>query len=463
MNQNPFAFFSADPAGYAQLPDPLGQSAYLEAHSIKEESLHTSTMSNDSDSSPSSPSKSRKADRRTPKSKAEVSERMRRWRSENAEKNRLNDLRCRVYRQARIRFGKEPTPEREAWIQSEIFRRLERRRLREAMKGNGSVPAPTAIANPIDMGHMNGGPLTRSRSTVHGFPMHMQNGVADHAMAFPASPYSMMYGSQPQQQVQYAQHHAPQQQQHQPHSAYLPPQYAHGYHHHAQPPPQSHDFSASSADLYNSFKFINPLYPGRLLPPQNNMSSAPPQPPQQPPMQHQHQHDAIPHSVPSHQPLPDMATSNAAAAAAAAAVVDFSGAFQLPPQGSYAYYNDNIPAFEAASSANASHNQSHSTPSTPTDTVASAQPHYALVAPSSPAATSSAASAFTSLSMVDPIAPASANANNMSPSLNDVASNLFSLRQVAAPRTDGNPDIEVSAVDRLAVVAAAAAADNNAN
>ncbi|KAJ2878567.1 hypothetical protein IWW38_006291, partial [Coemansia aciculifera] len=163
---------------------------------LKDDSMHTSSMSqasHETDSDPSTPSKSnKKSDRRAPKSKAEVSERMRRWRTENAEKNRLNDLRCRVYRQARIRFGKDPTPEREAWIQSEIFRRLERRRLREVMKGggglNGSIPAPNSMGSPMgsptamEMGF--GGAITRSRSTVHPFPMHMSGpgsgGSSDH-------------------------------------------------------------------------------------------------------------------------------------------------------------------------------------------------------------------------------------------------------------------------------------------
>ncbi|KAJ2719433.1 hypothetical protein GGI07_005212 [Coemansia sp. Benny D115] len=249
MNQNPFAFFTSDASGYPQLPDPLGPNPYLDARNsliLKDDSLHTSTMSqdsNDSDSSPSSPSKSKKSDRRTPKSKAEVSERMRRWRSENAEKNRLNDLRCRVYRQARIRFGKDPTPEREAWIQSEIFRRLERRRLREAMKSGGSVPAPTAMTSPTSMalsmgssGHVAGGPITRSRSTVHPFPMHVgsQSGIPEHAMGFPAPPYTMMSAGgvmyEPGQNVQHNQHQ---------------PQYGHNgamhsAHHNQQPHGQMH-------------------------------------------------------------------------------------------------------------------------------------------------------------------------------------------------------------------------------
>ncbi|KAJ2689123.1 hypothetical protein GGH99_002891, partial [Coemansia sp. RSA 1285] len=256
MNQNPFAFFTPDAAGYAQLQDPLAQTSYLDARSgmmLRDDSLHhASTLSHashetTSDSNPSTPSKSRKSSehngssgssRRTPKSKAEVSERMRRWRSENAEKNRLNDLRCRVYRQARIRFGKDPTPEREAWIQSEIFRRLERRRLREVMKGgnggsgcvnggNGSVPAPTAMTSPMSMGmalgnHSAGGPITRSRSTVHLFPINSlgsgAQGFHDHAMGFSASPYAMIAGNSiydSSQQQQHHSHHQQQQQQHQ--------------------------------------------------------------------------------------------------------------------------------------------------------------------------------------------------------------------------------------------------------
>ncbi|KAJ1658344.1 hypothetical protein IWQ61_002394 [Dispira simplex] len=72
--------------------------------------------------------------RPTARSKADVCERMRRWRAENAEKNRNNDMRCRVYRLARQRFGLEDTPERQEWIQKEINRRIERRRLRENCK-----------------------------------------------------------------------------------------------------------------------------------------------------------------------------------------------------------------------------------------------------------------------------------------------------------------------------------------
>ncbi|KAJ2082026.1 hypothetical protein H4R24_001885 [Coemansia sp. RSA 988] len=643
MNPNPFAFFSADANGYPQLPESLNQAPYLDARGgmvINDDSLHTSTMSHashETDSNPSTPSRSKKIDRRPNKSKAEVSERMRRWRSENAEKNRLNDLRCRVYRQARIRFGKEPTPEREAWIQSEIFRRLERRRLREVMKGSGSVPAPTAIANPISMGmmHVPGGPMTRSRSTVHPFPIHMssaQSGVPEHAMGFPASPYSMMTGNgvystshpghpghpyahgdamgHPSQHGHSGFVSHPPPHLHQPHNAYMQQQqqqqqqqgYGHiqqpqqqqqgqynsqQQHHHLQHQQQTqhaphqgdgqlpHDFmnntssALPSTDIYSSFKFINPLYPGRLLPSQNGtIGSGPgPAPGLYPEQSQQYmasqpgQHPADTqlsvsnginsHTVPSHQPPPqDIGSSNAAAVAAAAAVVaDFSGAFQLP-QGSsqsvYQYYQDNsVPAFEQPnSSAETSNGQSHSSPSTPTDNMgSSAQPQYTLhaatpvegpgysiISSGSPASTSgamptSSSSAFASLSMVDPISSSALSSHvslprlaseapqlnmpfntaeehngalidsatdapglnassaeiyahqqsNTSPSLNDVANNLFSLRQVpqpangtssgARPFGDNSQSLgiamqgtqSVSPVDRLAAVAAAAA------
>ncbi|KAJ2713063.1 hypothetical protein H4R19_002437 [Coemansia spiralis] len=610
MNQNPFAFFAPDAGGYPQLQDSLGQGPYhLDARgaiTLKEGSLPTSSLSHgshDTDSSPSTPSKQRKSERRTPKSKAEVSERMRRWRSENAEKNRLNDLRCRVYRQARIRFGKDPTPEREAWIQSEIFRRLERRRLREVMKGNGSVPAPTAITNPVSMGmgHMSGGPITRSRSTVHPFPVHMasgQGGMPEHAMGFPASPYSMMagggiYGSgQPIPHGQHYAHadsmhhlgphgypgfahhaHMQQQQQHQSYQQhhgqhYAPPhgyghiqqQHHHQHHHnghhphhqhqqHQTPqsqPQQSHELIAGepgalqSADLYGDLKFISPLYPGRLLPSSNGSSaSAAPTAPclypedAQQYMAHppaQAANGAGTHSVPSQQPPHGLATSDAAAAAVAAAVAvaDFSGPFQLPPappQQMYPYYQNNVAAFEPPPPAGVAE-QPHSSPPTPTG---ADPPQYTLHAPDNPvyavmsssppsSAVVHGSSAFTALSMVDPLtgstlassstqsaatdgaslsdiksgshasaaAPAatvvataesgiadldtpSAEARGPgivpSPSLNDVASNLFSLRQIQQPangmledRADGG---NMSVSSGLAAVAAAATASTD--
>lgn len=56
---------------------------------------------------------------------------MRKWRAENREKNRQNDLRCRVYRLARQKFGLDDTPEKQQFVRDEIARRLGRRMLLE--------------------------------------------------------------------------------------------------------------------------------------------------------------------------------------------------------------------------------------------------------------------------------------------------------------------------------------------
>ncbi|KAI8084264.1 uncharacterized protein B0P05DRAFT_534869 [Gilbertella persicaria] len=59
-------------------------------------------------------------------SRTETTERMRKWRAENKEKNKRNDLRCRVYRIARQKFGTKDSEEKQKFIEQEIKKRLER-------------------------------------------------------------------------------------------------------------------------------------------------------------------------------------------------------------------------------------------------------------------------------------------------------------------------------------------------
>ncbi|KAI9310629.1 hypothetical protein BX666DRAFT_1869390 [Dichotomocladium elegans] len=86
-------------------------------------------------------------------SKEETTERMRRWRAENREKNRQNDLRCRVYRLARQKFGSPDSLEKQQFVLEEIARRLGRRMLMEQhkIKQEASVAAAAAAAvqNPV--------------------------------------------------------------------------------------------------------------------------------------------------------------------------------------------------------------------------------------------------------------------------------------------------------------------------
>lgn len=59
---------------------------------------------------------------------------MRKWRAENREKNRQNDLRCRVYRLARQKFGEQDSLEKQQFVRDEIARRLGRRNMIERAK-----------------------------------------------------------------------------------------------------------------------------------------------------------------------------------------------------------------------------------------------------------------------------------------------------------------------------------------
>ncbi|CAO3576816.1 unnamed protein product [Absidia cylindrospora] len=62
-------------------------------------------------------------------SKEETAQRMRKWRAANRDKNKRNDLRCRVYRLARMKFQDDECIEKELFIKEQISRRLGRQRL----------------------------------------------------------------------------------------------------------------------------------------------------------------------------------------------------------------------------------------------------------------------------------------------------------------------------------------------
>ena len=65
---------------------------------------------------------------------------MRKWRAENREKNRQNDLRCRVYRLARQKYGEHDSTDKQAFVREEIARRLGRRMMMERRESNGWAP-----------------------------------------------------------------------------------------------------------------------------------------------------------------------------------------------------------------------------------------------------------------------------------------------------------------------------------
>ncbi|KAI8081694.1 uncharacterized protein BX664DRAFT_388640 [Halteromyces radiatus] len=77
-------------------------------------------------------------------SKEETTERMRKWRAENREKNRQNDLRCRVYRLARQKFGDQDSLEKQTFIRDEIIRRLGRRINIKSKSSSSSTTSSTS-------------------------------------------------------------------------------------------------------------------------------------------------------------------------------------------------------------------------------------------------------------------------------------------------------------------------------
>lgn len=64
---------------------------------------------------------------------------MRKWRAENRDKNKRNDLRCRVYRLARQKFGEDHSEDKQQFINEEINRRLGRRMFLEQKNKENTI------------------------------------------------------------------------------------------------------------------------------------------------------------------------------------------------------------------------------------------------------------------------------------------------------------------------------------
>ncbi|KAG1142991.1 hypothetical protein G6F37_009700 [Rhizopus arrhizus] len=69
------------------------------------------------------------------KVRADNRERKKRWRQQNEERNKDNDLRCRVNKRAHKLFGKEDNEHKRAWIEEEFRKRQQKRKEKERRKG----------------------------------------------------------------------------------------------------------------------------------------------------------------------------------------------------------------------------------------------------------------------------------------------------------------------------------------
>ncbi|ORY01086.1 hypothetical protein K493DRAFT_97838 [Basidiobolus meristosporus CBS 931.73] len=107
------------------------------------------------------------------KMRAENRERKKKWRQQNEERNKDNDLRCRVNKRANKLFGPGPSDHKTRWVEEEFRKRQQKRKEKERRKlmvsgtstldgnhimMNGQVPLPTGPMTGLV--HMNDSPGT---------------------------------------------------------------------------------------------------------------------------------------------------------------------------------------------------------------------------------------------------------------------------------------------------------------
>ncbi|ORY75734.1 hypothetical protein BCR37DRAFT_351899, partial [Protomyces lactucae-debilis] len=73
------------------------------------------------------------------KIRTENRERKKRWREANEDRNKDNDLRCRVHKRAHKLYGKENSRMKEMWIEEEFNKRKHKRQEKEG-KGPDGLP-----------------------------------------------------------------------------------------------------------------------------------------------------------------------------------------------------------------------------------------------------------------------------------------------------------------------------------
>ncbi|KAJ1976008.1 hypothetical protein H4R34_004133 [Dimargaris verticillata] len=100
------------------------------------------------------------------KMRAENRERKKRWRMKNLQRNKDNDLRCRVNKRAVTLYGVEDSEAKSQWIEEEFERRRSRRMIKERIEdekagisSNGAARSPynTARPQPMTSTAMRGG------------------------------------------------------------------------------------------------------------------------------------------------------------------------------------------------------------------------------------------------------------------------------------------------------------------
>lgn len=100
--------------------------------------------------------------------KMENRERKKRWRELNEDRNKDNDLRCRVNKRANQLFGPEKSAQREAWVASEFEKRQRKRQERESKKHSGNPRISGTPASNLGSDSPTVTPFSRAHENVAG-------------------------------------------------------------------------------------------------------------------------------------------------------------------------------------------------------------------------------------------------------------------------------------------------------
>ncbi|MCJ1243907.1 hypothetical protein MMC30_001104 [Trapelia coarctata] len=82
------------------------------------------------------------------KLREEARERKKQWRESNAQKNKDNDLRCRINRLAKSKFGVAPSTEKSAYIEAEFNKRRNKRERKQRARAIAAGEAPSSAIAP---------------------------------------------------------------------------------------------------------------------------------------------------------------------------------------------------------------------------------------------------------------------------------------------------------------------------
>ncbi|KAK9722187.1 hypothetical protein K7432_002859 [Basidiobolus ranarum] len=96
----------------------------------------------------------------TEKLRRENRERKKKWREQNEDRNKDNDLRCRVNKRAQKLFGSEESEEKQRWIQDEFNKRQLKRKEKEQRRVSIFAESPITLDKSVISTHKPYAPYT---------------------------------------------------------------------------------------------------------------------------------------------------------------------------------------------------------------------------------------------------------------------------------------------------------------